>query len=209
MVMLEGETVRLRPLVPEEYRTAFDWYSDPEVVAPFDRFSTEAFEEFCRSLERSAEDPVSLAPRFGVERRLGRDLVGVVGYYRAHPVLESVDVWYLIGVQEARGHGVGREAVGLLVDHLLRSMTIERIGATCDVENVASIHLLERLGFRREGTMPSALYHHGRWHDVHVYGVTRADRAAAPRASPSREPPVGSGVGASSATAPISPVDRR
>lgn len=182
MPVLEGPSVRLRPLVPSDYPTILSWYADPEVVAPHDRFFTDTAEAFAENVAAAPNDPASLAPRFAVERKAERDLVGIVGHYRAHPVLEYFDVWYLIGSPAARGHGVGAEAVGLLVDHLFRSSSVERVGATIDVENMPSLRLVERLGFRAEGTLRSALYHHARWHDVRLYGITRGEWAArAPR----------------------------
>ncbi len=177
MVVVEGSNVRLRPIAPAERPTIRAWYLDPELVAPFDRFAVETDEEFERSLDTADGDPASLAPRFAIERRAPGDLVGVVGYYAPHPVLEFLDLWYVIGVPAARGHGLGREAVELLVDHLFGTESVERIGATCDVENAASYRLLEGIGFRREGTLRSALFHHSRWHDVYVYGLTRSERA--------------------------------
>ena len=180
MVLLEGPSVRLRPPEPRDLEGIFTWYNEAEIVAPHDRFSTDTFDDFAASVRAAPGDPVSLAPRFVVETRAPATVVGVVGHYRPHPVLEFVDVWYVLGHLEARGHGYGREAVGLLVDHLFRSETIERVGATVDVENLPSVRLLEGLGFRREGTLRSALFHHGRWHDVHVYGVTRTERSAPP-----------------------------
>jgi len=92
-------------------------------------------------------------------------------------------VWYVLGDLASRGHGFGKESVRLLTDHLFTSNALERVGATCDVENVASYRLLESLGFRHEGTFRSALFHHGRWHDVRVYGITRAEWAAKVRPS--------------------------
>ena len=181
MTVLEGPTVRLRPFEPADYPHLISWYDDPEVVAPFDRFLTDDAESFRRSVESARTDPGSLAPRFGIERRNEGDLVGAVGHYRAHPVLELEDVWYLLGEPSARGQGIGREAVGLLVDHLFRTTAVARIGATCDVENTASYRLVEGLGFRREGTLRSALFHHGRWHDVFVYGTTRSEWAGRAR----------------------------
>ena len=178
MTVLEGPTVRLRPLEPSDHPSVFAWYNDPDVVAPYDRFSVDTFETFSRALSASEGDPTSLAPRFAVERREDSKVVGVVGHYRAHPVLEYIDVWYVLGDRAARGHGFGRESVGLLTSYLFGSTGVARVGATCDVENVASYRLLEGLGFRLEGTLRSALFHHGRWHDVRVYGVTRSEWAA-------------------------------
>ncbi len=176
MAELEGPTVRLRAPTRPDLTSVLAWYNDAEIVAPFDRFGVDTFDDLAHAVEAAPHDPRSLAPRYVIERKAERDVIGVVGHYRPHPVLEFVDVWYIVGRPEARGKGHGREAVGLLVEHLFRTETVERVGATCDVENVPSVRLLEGLGFRREGTLRSALFHHGRWHDVHVYGVTRADR---------------------------------
>jgi RimJ/RimL family protein N-acetyltransferase len=178
MTVLEGTTVRLRPLASAEYPDVFAWYNDPGIVAPFDRFSVDTFDAFAAAITSAAEDPASLAPRFAVERKDSRKVVGVVGYYRAHPVLEYIDLWYVLGDPEARGRGFGKESVGLLTSHLFATTAVERVGATCDVENVPSYRLLEGLGFRHEGTLRSALFHHGRWHDVRVYGITRPEWAA-------------------------------
>ncbi|MGI0130519.1 MAG: GNAT family N-acetyltransferase [Thermoplasmata archaeon] len=175
MSVLEGPSVRLRPVVPSDYPLVFGWYNDPEVVAPFDRFSVDTMESFVRSVEAAPSDPAALAPRYVVERREVPGPVGFVGHYVAHPVLEYVDVWYVLGDRASRGKGFGKEAVRLLVDHLYVSTSVERVGATCDVENAPSYRLLEGLGFRREGTLRSALFHHGRWHDVFVYGVIRSE----------------------------------
>jgi len=183
MTVLDGPRVRLRPLLPSEYPDLFSWYNDPETVAPFDRFSVDTYDSFAHAVASAEGDPTSLAPRFAVERKDEGKVIGVVGYYRAHPVLEYTDVWYVLGDRSARGHGFGSEAVGLLVGHVFATENPERVGATCDVENVASYRLLEGLGFRHEGTLKSALFHHGRWHDFRVYGITRAEWAAkAPRA---------------------------
>lgn len=188
---IEGPQVRLRVPRPEDLPTLFDWYSDPERVSPFDRFATDSFEGFRTEVGEAADSPTSLAPRFVVERREDGRLLGCVGHYRAHPVLTILDVWYMMGEPAERGKGYGSEAVGLLLDHLFRTEPVERVGATCAVENVASIRLLEKLGFRREGTLASTLFHHGRWHATHVYGLTRsawAERSRSGTPPPSRPP---------------------
>ncbi|MGP8071833.1 MAG: GNAT family N-acetyltransferase [Thermoplasmata archaeon] len=181
MVVVEGTKVRLRPLDAADLPRVFEWYRDPELVAPHDRFFTDTYDSFARSVTDAATDALSLAPRFAVEPRQVPGAVGVVGHYISHPVLQTMEVWYLIGAPSARGQGFGREAVGLLVDHLFETTSVERVGATCDVENLASCRLVEGLGFRREGTLRQALHHHGRWHDVYAYGVTRAERAGPSR----------------------------
>ncbi len=180
MTALEGESIRLRPLASRDYPAVHAWYQDPELVAPFDRYAPDTFDEFVRSMEVAADDPASLAPRFGIEEKSSGVLVGAVGHYVPHPVLEYLEVWYLLGDRERRGRGYGREAVRLLVDYLFATRSIERVGATVDVENAASNHLIAGLGFHVDGTLRSALFHHGRWHDVYAYGITRPEWSARP-----------------------------
>lgn len=180
--MLEGSQVRLRTPTSQDAALLYDWYQDPELVAPFDRYEPDTLESFTSGLVHTAGDPGSLYPRYTVDLRSSGTTVGCVGWYRAHPVLEAIDVWYLLGDRTQRGKGLGRESVQILVSELFRAETVERIGATCDVENIASARLLERIGFRREGTMRGALFHHARWHDVHIYGVTRSEWPSPPPA---------------------------
>lgn len=172
---IEGPTVRLAAIDPDTAGLIHRWYEDAELVAPFDRYESEGFSEFEGSLRAADSDPRSLAPRFAIIRREDGRAIGCVGHYVAHPVLEYVDVWYLLGDPSARGHGFGSEAVGLLVSHIFESTSAARVGAVCDVENLPSVRLLEKVGMRREGTMRSALFHHSAWHDVHLYGVTREE----------------------------------
>jgi RimJ/RimL family protein N-acetyltransferase len=179
---LEGRLVRLRPPRPEDHALLFEWSNDPDLVAPFDRFAATPWEEFVAELERAPEEPGSLAARFVVERLPGAETIGMVGYYSAHPVLALWDVWYVLGRPSERGKGYGRESVRLLVDHLFATQPLERVGATCDVDNIPSSRLLASLGFRAEGRYRSALYHHARWHDVLVYGVTRSEWRSGPPA---------------------------
>jgi RimJ/RimL family protein N-acetyltransferase len=175
---IEGPRVRLRVPNASDPAVLFEWYTDPERVAPYDRYAGETFEGFRDSMLSAADDPVSLAPRFVVERREGGAPIGCVGYYVAHPVLSVLEVWYLIADPSVRGEGLGSEAVGLLIDFLFRASAVERVGASCDVENLASCRLLEKLGLRREGELRAALHHHGRWHDTAAYGITRSEWSA-------------------------------
>lgn len=182
--VLDGSAVRLRRPAERDLATVFDWYNDPEVVAPFDKFSVDTHDEFLAELRDAPANPASTAPRYVIERRSDARLLGFVGSYSAHPVLTLVDVWYVLGERAERGKGYGREAVELLIDELFRPGELERVGATCDVENAPSYRLLERIGFRREGTLRRVLFHHAGWHDVYVYGLTRSERSARPAPAP-------------------------
>ena len=188
----------------------FAWYNDPEIVAPYDRFTTDTYDEFVRSIEAAPADPASLAPRFAVVRRTEGDMVGIVGHYRAHPVprRSTSGTSWVAGRPAGTGSGARRSACSSPTCSRPRRSSGSARPATS--RTCRRSGLLEGLGFRREGTMRSILFHHGRWHDVHVYGVTRRSGVEGARSSSvTRAPPSPRDVGGTSVTAPSSPVERR
>ena len=102
-----------------------------------------------------------------------------------------------IGYTVAPAHqrrGFGGEAVGAVVARLFESAgELHRIEASLDARNVASARLLQRLGFRHEGTAISAEFADGEWCDVAHYAILRDEHEGrvsqpAPPAMPSAAP---------------------
>jgi aminoglycoside 6'-N-acetyltransferase len=88
--------------------------------------------------------------------------------------------------------GFGGEAAGATVARLFAE-GVHRIQATLDARNVASARLLERLGFRHEGTEIAAEFDNGEWCDVAHYAILRDEHEVrvsqpAPAATPSAAP---------------------
>ena len=69
-------------------------------------------------------------------------------------------------VPAARGRGVGRAAVSLLVEWAFETLELERIEITTTPDNVAARALAESLGFREEGVMIARNLERGRRVDV-------------------------------------------
>lgn len=87
-------------------------------------------------------------------------------------------------VPEHHGEGIGKTAVGLLVDYVFRTYDHPAVGAAAYAFNDASRGLLESLGFEREGTTRRDRFVDGEYVDTVRYGLLRenwwADR---PRSS--------------------------
>jgi aminoglycoside 6'-N-acetyltransferase len=100
-----------------------------------------------------------------------------------------------IGYTIARAHqrrGLGGEAAGAIVARLFED-GVHRVQASLDERNVASARLLERLGFRHEGTEIAAELDKGEWCDVAHYAILRDEHEGrvsqpAPPAMPSAAP---------------------
>ena len=62
-----------------------------------------------------------------------------------------------------------------LVAYLFRNSRVERIQAFTDAENAAERRDLEKAGFVEEGTLRSAQWRGGGWHDQILYSIIRGD----------------------------------
>ncbi|NUP52054.1 MAG: GNAT family N-acetyltransferase [Catenulispora sp.] len=78
-------------------------------------------------------------------------------------------------VPAGRGKGYGTEAQRLLTIYLFSCTTAYRIEAATDVENLAEQRSLEKAGFLREGILRGSHYREGKYNDLVMYGITRAD----------------------------------
>lgn len=70
-----------------------------------------------------------------------------------------------------QGTGLAFEALSALLNHLFAVRGLHRAFASVDPDNMRSIKLLERLGFRREGHFRKSYLMRGSWYDDVIYGL--------------------------------------
>ena len=81
-----------------------------------------------------------------------------VGLIEVRMRASAVDLGYALARRWWR-QGLMSEAVTAVIEWALTQPTIHRVWATCDVDNVASARLLERVGMEREGVLRRWLVH--------------------------------------------------
>ena len=86
----------------------------------------------------------------------------------------EVGYWVL---PEARGRGVSARATRLLSHWAIDALAMERVEATADFDNEASLRSLENAGFTREGTMRNVAQAQRGRVDVAIFSLVRADIA--------------------------------
>jgi ribosomal-protein-alanine N-acetyltransferase len=177
---IEGEGVYLRQPQMSDFpewatlREKSRSFLEPwEPIWPADDLTRGAFR---RRLKRYAEDHRNdHAYSFFIFRVDGNVLVGGVTLSNVRRgVAQACSVGYWMGVPYAR-RGLMSRALRALIPFSYNHLRLHRLEAACITTNVASIRLLEKSGFQREGYARQYLCINGMWQDHLLYARLRDD----------------------------------
>ena len=102
-------------------------------------------------------------------------LVGMVSLTRIDHVHRNAEYNAMVGERESHGRGIGTEATRAMIRHGFLDLNLHRIYVNILRENVASIRMCEKAGFREEGVIREGAYKNGRYHDLVLMGVLKSD----------------------------------
>jgi ribosomal-protein-alanine N-acetyltransferase len=169
--LVDGD-VRLRPLRPDDapaFAAAFA--DDPElgVLVGYEEDPDEAS-------VRSGLGQPDERPGFELVVTAGGsdDLRGVVSVQHVEERHGRAEVGFWL-VSAARGAGLGRRAVGLVVDWLFAQPWMRRVEMSTTPGNAGAMALAARLGFTNEGTLRQRDVERGRPVDIVWYGILREE----------------------------------
>ncbi|HVE97794.1 MAG TPA: GNAT family protein [Mycobacteriales bacterium] len=179
-VLREGDVV-LRPF---RMRDGAAWsesrLANEEWLAPWEppgggsyveRNSAASYGAMVRALRRRAREGTQLA--FAIwwqDRFAGQLTVGNI----VRGALHGAHLGYWVDGRYA-GRGICPTAVALAVDHCFGPVGLHRVEANVRPENVASRRVVDKLGFRVEGTRLRYLYIDGAYRDHVSYALTTED----------------------------------
>ena len=171
--VLEGKDVNLRVVEKDDIDFLVETLNDIDFDSEFLPISQTSKAEALRKFENPSQVATMCErQRFVIEKKDGTR-IGTIAHWLAQPE-RFLEIGYDV-VRSERGKGYGTEAVQLIVDYLFLSMNIGRIQAFTDVRNKASQRVLDKAGFKREGTLRNAGFVRGHKADAYLYGVIREE----------------------------------
>ena len=116
--------------------------------------------------------------RWAITLRGGDDtVIGSCGYYNVNRTDHSVEIGYDLHPAHWR-NGIMTEAATAMLDYCFSDtfeFRLNRVEALTYVENVASIGLLVKLGFREEGIRRECAYFKNAYHDLRAFSLLRRE----------------------------------
>src|SRR5687767_14000612 len=140
--MLNGQTIRLRPIREADLTTLYDAWVQVEnrgEFYPHDIVSESVFRK--RYEDGGYWEDNTRGVLLIVDR--ADHLIGQIEFFRAM-YMDCFEIAYLVYDEQHRGKGVVTEAVGLLVKYLFETTKVNRLQLAISTENAASRRVAEK-----------------------------------------------------------------
>lgn len=169
---LETERLFLRQFRDSDLEFFLEYRNDPEVAkyqgwdVPYAREKAIKFVEHMKSAVPMQSQWLQVA----VELKSTQQMIGDVAFF----IKRDDERQAIIGYSLARpfwGKGYAYDAVSCLLAFLFHDLDLHRVIAECDVENIHSWRLLEKIGFRREAHHVEGIFFKGAYGSEYQYAM--------------------------------------
>jgi len=168
--LLEGRLVNLRVMEKEELPLFAEWLSTPEFIGEYNPLRQTSKTEIEKDYDKSTLEQTG----FIIEKKDGSKIGYICHFIVVHPAGKLLEIGYFL-VPSERGKGYCTEVIKIMVDYLFLSRDTMRVQASTDTRNLASQNVLEKAGFKNEGTMRKLFFIRGELRDAYLYSILREE----------------------------------
>lgn len=176
--VLRTPRLTLRAARMTDARDMFEYSRDPLVARHVlweAHTSIHQTKGYIRYLQRQYRS--GAASSFVIEHTLHRKAIGTIGIMWVQPENRSAEIGYSLS-RAYWNQGLMTEALEALLHFCFDTMRLNRVEAQFEVDNPASGAVMRHVGMRHEGTLRQRVFNKGRYADVELYAILRADYEA-------------------------------
>lgn len=168
--MIKGKTVYIRPLSTDDAVESLrlqtdnrDFFETFSMTRDIDFYSIEGQ---MKMVERQHENmQKGQGYFFGIFKNEDNRLIGTISLFQVvRGSLQSAFIGYFLDRMQ-NGKGYATEAVRLITEYAFHELKLHRIEAGAMPHNLASIRVLEKAGFHKEGIAQKNVKINGKWED--------------------------------------------
>lgn len=172
---LETDRLFLRPLEPSTFNEAFGLLNEDELLSFFGYRTSEEMTRERQLFEYGSSMFGKSIFMFHLISKETKTTLGTCGYHTLYTRHQRAELGYNLHYAEFRGQGYMSEALLPTLNYGIDEMKLERIEAFVDIENIPSVKLLKRFGFKWEGTARKHYRVDGVNTDSEMYSLTDVD----------------------------------
>ena len=172
---IETERLLLRKITLNDASDMFEYASNPE-VSEYTMWSTHTSIEdtkyFLQSLTKMYKRRELVD--WGIVHKAEKKFIGTCGFVEWSMTHSRAEIGYALS-RKYWGEGYMSEAVNAVIEFGFREMLLNRIMARCEVNNIASARVMEKVGMQLEGILRHHLFVKGRYWDLKIYSILREE----------------------------------
>jgi diamine N-acetyltransferase len=170
MITLKGEKIYLRALEPEDLEFVFAIENDESIwevsntQTPYSRFLIKQY------LENAHQDIYEAKQlRLAICEKDSGQAFGLIDLFDFDPKNHRAGIGVVIQNETDRSRGVGKEALGLLIDYAFKQLNLHQLYANIGVNNEISLKLFTTFGFQKIGIKKDWVYLRGQYYDEAIF----------------------------------------
>lgn len=170
--MLRSDQIVLRPLERTDLETLARWRNEPQIHRWFFNIfpiTLSGQENWYQGLLKDQQRQLFVIQTIAEGRAIGTIGFDHIDWKNQKAELGNV----LIGEPTYRGQGLGKEAVGLMIDFGFIEMNLNRIYLEVYASNAAAIHVYKACGFKTEGILREVYFKGGAFQDLCLMAILR------------------------------------
>jgi RimJ/RimL family protein N-acetyltransferase len=172
--LLEGKNVNLRVLERDDIDFMVDCFNNIDFWGKYDPIAEQKSRmERLKQFDNPSNWAILTERRRFVIQKKDGTRIGFISHWIAQPSGMTEIGYHIVASERQKGYGT--EAVQLIVDYLFLSKNIVRIQAATDVRNKPSQRVLEKAGFKIEGTIRKSAFVRGEWTNAYLYSILREE----------------------------------
>lgn len=150
--------------------------SNPEVAKyqGFDTMNLDEAEAFINSQIDKQFGKAGEWVQYGIENKLTGKIIGDCAIKLKKNDIRIAEIGITISQYEQQ-KGYAKEVLSGILSFLFMTKGVLRIVEITDIENIASINLLESLGFRKEGHFIENIFFKGQWGSEFQYAMLKRE----------------------------------
>ncbi|TDQ40877.1 GNAT family N-acetyltransferase [Aureibacillus halotolerans] len=174
--MFESDRLYLRLFEEKDAETLLalelknrDYFSLYSGTRKDDFYTIDAIQKKIQEYIKQATEDKSY--QFGIYEKGNNELIGKISLNSVQRhVLQNCVLGYMLD-KEQNGKGYMSEAIKLIVSYAFEKLELHRIGAGVMPHNGASMRVLEKAGFHKEGLARKNVNINGRWEDHEMFAI--------------------------------------
>lgn len=168
---LNSKRLIIRPITLDDKNELFDYRSDEE-TNKYQGWIPKTINDVEIFIEKTSKifDEADTQFQCVIIEQASQKIVGDIGIHFFDNENKQVEIGCTLN-KAFQNKGYATESLKRTIDYLFKTLNKHRIITSIDPDNINSIRLVERIGFRKEAYFLERLFINGKWVDDLVYAL--------------------------------------